>query len=490
MVESDWHCGLGACFGDRSFANLVADRLSLSVIVSDLIANLRMPTVLVIDDNRSVALALGVLLSLHEIDSVSALTPDEGLRLLAQRPIDLVIQDMNFSSDTTSGAEGVTLFQQIRDAYPDLPVILLTAWTHLDAAVGLVKAGAADYLAKPWDDQRLLATVQNLLELGQANRLLTRQRVRERQQKHALESRYDLRQLVWRDLRTERVIDMACQVARSDISVLITGPNGAGKERIAEIIQANSAVKEGPFVVLNCGALPAELIEAELFGAEVGAYTGANKAREGKFDAAHGGTLFLDEIGNLPLAGQMKLLRVLETGRFQRLGSNKERQVKVRIISATNADLPEMIKAGLFREDLYYRLNVIQLELPALCERPDDILPLARYFLAGEKILSDEAEAALCQHGWPGNVRELKNVMQRASLLASGEVIQPLDLGLPSSASKLVGQTQNEPEHSQQAIELALSRAGGVIAQAASELGLSRQALYRRMERFGIPRQR
>lgn len=454
-----------------------------------------MPTVLVIDDNRSVALALGVLLSLHEIDSVSALTPDEGLTILAQRSIDLVIQDMNFSSDTTSGAEGVALFQQIRDAYPDLPVILLTAWTHLDAAVGLVKAGAADYLAKPWDDQRLLATVQNLLELGQANRALSQQRVRERQQKHALESKYDLRQLVWRDMRTERVINMACQVARSAISVLITGPNGAGKERIAEIIQANSAVREGPFVVLNCGALPAELIEAELFGAEVGAYTGANKAREGKFDAAHGGTLFLDEIGNLPLAGQVKLLRVLETGRFQRLGSNKERQVTVRIISATNADLPEMIKAGLFREDLYYRLNVIQLELPSLSERPDDILPLARYFLAGEKTLGSDAEAALYQHGWPGNVRELKNVMQRASLFASGDLIQAHDLGLPGLADaglsgKLVAPGQIEPELSQQAIEQALSRAGGVIAQAASELGLSRQALYRRMDRFGIPRQR
>lgn len=449
-----------------------------------------MPTVLVIDDNQSVALALNVLLSLHDIDCVSAASPTEGLTLLEQQAIDLVIQDMNFSNDTTSGTEGVALFQRIRAAYPDLPIILLTAWTHLDAAVSLVKAGAADYLAKPWDDQRLLATVRNLLELGQANQQLTRQRVRERQQKHVLESQYDLRQLVWRDMQTERVIHMACQVARSDISVFITGPNGAGKERIAEIIQANSMVREGPFVVLNCGALPAELIEAELFGAEAGAYTGANKAREGKFEAAHGGTLFLDEIGNLPLAGQMKLLRVLETGRFQRLGSNKERQVKVRVISATNANLPEMIKAGLFREDLYYRLNVIQLDLPALAQRPDDILPLARHFLSTEKTLSGEAEMAICAYAWPGNVRELKNVMQRASLLANGNVIQVHDLGLPATAIDKASSTVNETDLSQQIIEQALIRAGGVIAQAANELGISRQALYRRMDRFGIERPR
>ena len=186
---------------------------------------------------------------------------------------------------------------------------------------------------------------------------------------------------------------LACQVARADVPVLITGPNGAGKERIAEIIQANSAVRDGPFVTLNCGALPSELIEAELFGAEAGAYTGASKAREGKFEAADGGTLFLDEIGNLPPAGQMKLLRVLETGRFERLGSNRERQVKVRVISATNADLAAMIRAGTFREDLYYRLNLIELRLPPLAERPDDILPLAEHFLRDGKTAQRSSRA-------------------------------------------------------------------------------------------------
>ena len=237
-----------------------------------------MPTVLIIDDNAAVAMALDVLFSLHDIAALRAASPEEGLALLAKESVDLVIQDMNFTADTTSGAEGVALFRAIRRLYPDLPVILLTAWTHLDVAVDLVKAGAADYLSKPWDDQRLLATVANLVELGQANRTLTHAAQRERRARRELEEQFDLRGLVWRDPATERVLSLACQVARADVPVLITGPNGTGKERIAEIIQANSQVASGPFVVLNCGALPADLIEAELFGADAGAYTGAARA--------------------------------------------------------------------------------------------------------------------------------------------------------------------------------------------------------------------
>ena len=441
-----------------------------------------MPTVLIIDDNAAVAIALDVLFSLHDIASLRAASPEEGLDILGREHVDLVIQDMNFTLETTSGEEGVALFREIRRRHPDLPVILLTAWTHLDAAVELIKAGAADYLSKPWNDERLITTVTNLIELGQANRALNQRLQRERKAKRELEQNFDLRGLVWQDPATERVLTLACQVARADVPVLITGPNGTGKERIAEIIQANSQVADGPFVVLNCGALPSELIEAELFGADAGAYTGASKAREGKFEAADGGTLFLDEIGNLPLAGQMKLLRVLETGRFERLGSNRERQVKVRVISATNADLGAMIRAGTFREDLFYRLNVIELRLPPLAARPGDILPLALSFLRG-KTLHPSAESALQAHTWPGNVRELKNVMARASLLAQGDVIKAPDLGLPVTVAPTV---DTEPDR--EAIVQALARAGGVVAQASSELGLSRQALYRRMERLGIAR--
>jgi DNA-binding NtrC family response regulator len=439
------------------------------------------PTVLVVDDNDAVATALDVLLSMHDIRTIGVRTPAAALARLAVEPVDLVIQDMNFQVDTTSGQEGEALFRAIRAAHPDLPVILLTAWTHLQSAVDLVKAGAADYLAKPWDNRRMVAVVQNLIELGQARRELATVRAGERQRKGDLE-RFDLQGLVFADPATERVVSLACQVARADVPILITGPNGAGKERIAAIVQANSSVKDGPFVTLNCGALPSELVEAELFGAEVGAYTGATRAREGKFEAADGGTLFLDEIGNLSTAAQMKLLRVLETGRFQRLGSNKEQQVKVRILSATNADLPALIRAGHFREDLYYRLNVIEIRVPPLADRPRDILPIAESFLPAGKRLGADARAALVRHRWPGNVRELRNALQRAALLSAAAELTAADLGLDSEPAPA------DPELDRATIELALTRAGGVVSQAASELGLSRQALYRRMERLGIPR--
>ena len=446
-----------------------------------------MRTVLVIDDNRAVGTALELVFGLREIRTLVAYSPAEGLDVLAREDVDLVVQDMNFTADTTSGEEGVALFRAIREQHADLPIVLLTAWTHLETAVELVKAGAADYLAKPWDDHKLLATVENLLELSEATREVSRMRDERRRRRKALDAKFDLRGLVFASTATERVVELACQVARADIPVLITGPNGAGKERIAEIIQANSTVKTGPFITVNCGALPSELIEAELFGAEPGAYTGApNRAREGRFELADGGTLFLDEIGNLPLAGQAKLLRVLESGQFERLGASRTRNTKVRVISATNADVGTMIREGRFREDLYYRLNVIELRLPPLVERRDDIVPLAEHFLAATNATLDEgARAALVAHTWPGNVRELKNAIQRAALLCKDGLITADDLGLAavrSNGARLAPAA--EPDRAM--IESALSNARGVISQAAAELGLSRQALYRRMDKLGI----
>ena len=445
-----------------------------------------MPHLLIIDDNPAIGTALELLLGLDGHTVSTAQSPRAGLDLLAHEAIDLVIQDMNFSADTTSGEEGVALFRQIRERHPDLPVILLTAWTHLEQAVDLVKAGAADYLSKPWDDQRLLTTVRNLLELAESNRQARKLVVRESEGRRSLAREYDLRGIVYAAPAMERVLRLACQVARADVPVLITGPNGAGKERIAEIIHANSRVKDGPFVAVNCGALPADLLEAELFGAEAGAYTGAGKAREGRFEAADGGTLFLDEIGNLSPAGQMKLLRVLETGRFERLGSNRTREVKVRVLSATNADLAAMIRRGDFREDLYYRLNVIEVRLPPLAERREDIVPLAEHFLAGQARLSDAARRALEAHAWPGNVRELKNAITRASLLCRDGVVQVDDLGLPPAPAGTTAADATLREPSRDEIEAALARAGGVVAEAAHSLGLSRQALYRRMEKYGV----
>jgi DNA-binding NtrC family response regulator len=265
------------------------------------------------------------------------------------------------------------------------------------------------------------------------------------------------------------------------VPILVTGPNGAGKEVLADIVQANSTVRGKPYLKVNLGALPNDLIEAELFGTEAGAFTGA-RARIGRFEGADGGTLFLDELGNLAGSGQAKLLRVLQTGEFERLGSNTTRRTRVRVIAATNANLRQAIRDGRFREDLFYRLNVIELEVPPLAERRDDILPLARHFLQPGFALTPEAERALLRHAWPGNVRELQNVMRRACLLSG-------DPAIGVSALSLLADMQaspDEPAIDRNDIEQALARAQGVVAQAARELGLSRQALYRRMEKLGL----
>jgi DNA-binding NtrC family response regulator len=443
-----------------------------------------MRAVLVIDDSPAVITALQLLFQLHDIRTLAAPTPSKGLDTLARERVDLVIADMNFSADTTSGEEGVQLFRAIRAEYPDLPVILLTAWTHLEAAVQLIKAGAADYVAKPWDNDKLLTSVENLLELAESTRERERLHRERRQRRERLASRYDLRDLIFESVAMESAVELACRVARSPVPVLITGPNGAGKERIAAIVHANSLVREGPFVAVNCGALPAELIEAELFGAEAGAYTGANKARTGRFEAANGGTLFLDEIGNLPLSGQVKLLRVLETGQFEQLGSSRTRSARVRVISATNSDLAAMISEGRFREDLYYRLNVIEIALPPLAERMDDVLPLAAHFLGQGLELSDEARFALLQHSWPGNVRELRNSIERAKLLARDDTVQASDLNLTVRAAD--AGAREADSITRELLEQRLRVAGGNISRAAQSLGLSRQAFYRRMERFGL----
>src|SRR5215469_1820241 len=325
-------------------------------------------TVLVIDDNEGVRTAFDVLLSLHGARVAGAAGPDEGLAALGTQVIDLVIQDMNFRREATGGAEGIALFHEIRRRVPDMPIILLTAWTHLETAVELVKAGAADYVAKPWDDDRLLTTVRNLLDLRSARKEALEIRAERQEARDELAERFDLRAMVYESQAMHTLIAMATQVAHADVPVLITGPNGAGKEVLADIVQANSAVRGKPYLKVNLGALPDELIEAELFGTESGAFTGA-RPRVGRFEAADGGTVFLDELANLSGGGQAKLLRILQTGEFERLGSSSTRRTRVRVIAATNASLPQAIREGSFREDLFYRLNVIELEVPPLAAR-------------------------------------------------------------------------------------------------------------------------
>jgi len=445
--------------------------------------NLSAGTVLVIDDNEAVRTAFDVLLSIHGARVLSAATPADGLSLLGREAVDLVIQDMNFRREATSGEEGVALFREIRSRFPDLPIILLTAWTHLETAVELVKAGAADYLAKPWDDSRLLTTVRNLLDLRKARAEAQALRAQRTQARETLAQQFDLCGIVYESETMHTLVSTATHIAHADVPVLVTGPNGAGKEVLADIVQANSSVRAKPYLKVNLGALPNELMEAELFGTETGAFTGA-KARMGRFEAADGGTLFLDEMGNLSASGQAKLLRVLQTGEFSRLGSNTTRRTKVRVIAATNANLRAAIREGRFREDLFYRLNVIELEMPGLADRREDIPVLARHFLEPGFTLAQEAVDALTRYPWPGNVRELQNTIKRACLLSGDKSISAAALALPAVTA--VAQPLEETTLDRATIEAALARAQGVVAQAARELGLSRQALYRRMDKLGL----
>jgi DNA-binding NtrC family response regulator len=366
--------------------------------------------------------------------------------------------------------------------------------------------------------------MENLLELAESTRSAQRLQRERRARRERLAQQYDLRSVVFESQAMESVVELACRVARATVPVLILGPNGAGKERIAEIVHANSSVKSGPFVALNCGAIPADLVEAELFGAEAGAYTGANKARVGRFEAADGGTLFLDEIGNLPLAGQVKLLRVLETGQFEQLGSSRTRSSRVRIVSATNADLPTLIREGRFREDLYYRLNVVPLHLPPLRDRREDIPELVAHFLDIYNEQNDRyvahidprALAALQQYQWPGNVRELQNYVERAVVMAPGDELT-LDL-LPTAVTtgrtpRAIGVALDFDSLAEELVHLGLGDAGteaadihsrivdrverevieqvlheceGVQIKAASRLGINRNTLHKKLKQYGL----
>lgn len=488
--------------------------------------------ILIVDDNPAIGEALLLLLEINQYQVSFVNNPDAALKFVAENDVSLVIQDMNFKQEINSGTEGQDLFYKLRCINPDLPIILMTAWANLGMAVELVKAGAADYISKPWDDNKLLVTIGNLLQLAslqaQNNEL---EHKSEQQDKNAQVMQQELQQhklcgTIFQSSKMQRLVDMAVQVAPTDVPILITGPNGSGKEKIAEIIQANSRRSDKAFIKVNVGALSSELLEAELFGAEKGAYTGADKRRIGRFEAADGGTLFLDEMGNLPLSGQHKLLRILQSGEFERVGSSVTQKVDVRIITATNENLSSAIAQGSFREDLYYRLNVIELRSPPLADRSDDILPLAYHFLQSlshaAMHISSRGEQALKSHLWPGNVRELYNRIQRAALLCTGNTIEAGDLDLrpadnlstkvavtpeplefspskneavsrpvvsgaeltvePSAFSTEVN-AQSAGDLTIGQIQQALDDHGGVVARAARELGISRQALYRRLSK-------
>ena len=442
-----------------------------------------MAKVLIVEDQPAVANALRLLFDVHDIEAVVATDPDTAVEMANRREVAVVLQDMNFSPGATSGEEGIALFRRLRAADPELPILLITAWTSLETAVQLVKEGATDYVAKPWDDARLVATVQHLLAMWASREEETRLRAERARTRDSLARTSDLRGTVYESEAMHRIVSLAVQVAPSDVSVLITGPNGAGKEKIAEIIHANSRRRQKPFIKVNAGALPDELIESELFGAEPGAFTGSTRLRIGRFDTANGGTLFLDEIANLSAAGQMKLLRVLQTGEFERLGSSETRRVDVRVLCATNADLHQAVSQGRFRQDLYFRVAVIEIAVPSLGARREDVLPLADAFLRESgRTLTETARRALLAHSWPGNVRELQNRIQRAIAVSRGDELTPQDLDLAAEREIRAEESSLEKRE----VEMALLNANGSVSRAAEALGMSRQALYRRMEKLGV----
>jgi DNA-binding NtrC family response regulator len=458
--------------------------------------------VLVVDDDGAVQVSLALLLKQHGFDAVCCDDPRAALDALAaskpgpaQAPFDLVLQDMNFSLQT-SGEEGMDLLGRIKAAQPHLPVLLMTAWGSIALAVRGVKAGAANFFTKPWDNAQLIALIEATLELA-APASPTRQAVT----RAALDAKHDFGGIVGEHPKLVKVLETIAQVAGTRAPVLILGESGTGKELVADAIHRNSPRRDASIVKINMGAIATTLFESEMFGHVRGAFTDARLDRKGHIAAAHGGTLFLDEIGELLRGDQVKLLRVLQDGRYQPVGATRAEQADVRVVSATNRELAELVASGEFREDLFYRLNLITIRLPPLRERRSDIALLARHIAArvafdyglGEVTLTASALDWLTHQAWPGNIRQLKQTLERTLLLAGKAQLTQADFvatsavdeGAPGSSRLGVdGMTLEQVEKLM--IEQALRQHSGNISRVAKALGLSRTALYRRLERHGL----
>jgi DNA-binding NtrC family response regulator len=462
-------------------------------------------TLLCVDDNQSVLDALRLLFKQEGWRTVGLTDPARVVPTAQLESADLVLLDMNFTRDTTSGQEGMDALSALRAADPTLPVVLMTAWGTVERAVEAMKIGAADYITKPWDNDRLISICKAQLELRKMRRQVQLLAEQNRLMRAELDAQYDFQRIIGFAPRMVEALRLCADVAPSEATVLVTGPAGTGKELIAHAIHYNSARKQKPFVKVHVGALPEALFERELFGNVRGAFTDAREDRPGRFDVADGGTLFLDEIGTLGPAQQVKLLRVLQEGEFEPLGSTKTRKVDVRIVAATNVDLKAEIAAGRFREDLYYRLNVVEIRLPPLSERAEDVPLLARRFLAdfarkNKKPVvgfTEEGERALTAYGWPGNVRELENVIERAVILCRGTHIGAGELPTFFAGDQALTPAAMKPELDalgeftleeleRAMVQRALDEHQGNISRAATALGLSRAALYRRLEKFGL----
>jgi len=445
-----------------------------------------MPTVLIADDQPDILEALRLLLKPEGLDVVMATSPAAVIRTVGARELDLVLVDLNYSRDTTSGTEGLDLLEQLNAYDPTLPVVVMTAWATIDLVVDAMRRGARDFVQKPWDNARLLTIVRNQIDLGRALR-------RSRDLEHTLARDGDRLDIVSESPAMKPVVEIIRRVAPSDANVLIRGENGTGKGVVARAIHAASRRASKPLVSVNAGGLAESVFESELFGHVRGAFTDAKSDRVGRFELADGGTLFLDEIANVPPAQQAKLLRVVESGEFERVGSSQTRKVDVRLISATNAALEDEVQGGRFRQDLLFRINTVEIRLPPLRERREDIPLLAGHFLRDRaakyrKSLSGfdaAAMKALLEHAWPGNVREIEHVVERAVLMANGPAIARGDLGLQQPTEQRIDDMSLEDVEAL-LIRKALVRYEGNVSRAAEALGLSRSALYRRIQRYGL----
>lgn len=450
------------------------------------------PRILIADDQTDVLEAIRLLLKPdgYEIETVSS--PADVVRTLEKREYDVLLMDLNYTRDTTSGEEGLDLLIRVQEIDSMLPVIVMTAWGSVKLAVEAMRRGARDFLTKPWENERLTSIVRTQLDLSKALK---------RQQRLEVENML-LRDeagptMIAKSASMEPVIELIARVGPSDANVLVTGEPGVGKEVVARKLHAISARSLKPMVSVNAGGLAEGVFESELFGHVKGAFTDAKTDRVGRFELADGGTLFLDEIANVSMSLQTKLLRVLETGEMERVGSSRTKKVDVRVISATNADLHREVEEGRFRQDLLFRLNTIEIHIPPLRERREDTSALATFFLDRHALRYRRALAgfdagamqAMMEHRWPGNVRELNHVIERAVLMASGTQIRANDLALrPASGSAQKLEDMSLEDVEAHLIKKALDRFGGNVSAAAAALGLSRSALYRRLQRYNLHR--
>lgn len=448
--------------------------------------------ILIIDDNEDVLFALNLLLKTHCGKVKAMRSPERIVHFMTDFRPDIVLLDMNFTRDTVSGEEGMECLQTILKLDPNAVVVMMTAYADTGKAVQAIKAGATDFVSKPWDNGKLLATLHAAMKLrrSQADAI----RLKERVEALSAEREEACPELIGESDCMKRVADTVVQIGDTDVNVLLLGENGTGKDVLAHLLLAHSARSAEPFVRIDVGAVPETLFESELFGHEKGAFTDAHKDKKGRMELANGGTLFLDEVGNLSPAAQAKLLTAIEKKRIVRLGGTQEIPIDVRLVCATNADLHALVRDGAFRQDLFYRINTVEIHIPPLRERGNDIQLLADFFLGKYarkyhkpvKGIDREARAKLQAYPWPGNVRELQHAVERAIVLSHGETLCPDDFLLyPPVRAIGVPPTLNLQQLERQAVERAMQLSGGNMNQAAELLGITRYALYRKLEKLG-----